>query len=317
VDVCGSATDDGDDRVGDGGDGCSALLTPSSRGIGVPAATMPLLLAAINASCGGGCMLVPVRGMGILCPVGQCGEATGRAAGGVAVAAAAGVPWGMPNLTFTFDASPAPDGGGCSSDEAPAARRARSGGGGRRRLGIGRDGDSPDDGGGGSDSDMWDVTLTPADFTQQLSAPHVRALLLSELERLAGGAHHPPRGAAAAAVAAALARLSAATGDNDSASSPRGESDGSSNSSSYYRVLLSPFLPLVEGDSAWVLGVPFLQALYTVYDGAGMQVGLAAAIEGHAPQPSRYNAASDAGWSGFFGSRAMWVTVGSVYLIFR
>ena len=349
VDVCGSGGDDtggqrrrpaapssgGGDAgptaaaaaaVGDG-DGCSAVLTPSSRGIGVPIATLPLLLAAINASCGGGCMLVPVRGLGFMCPVGQCGEQAAAAGGGrgpAAGSAGGDVPWGMPNLTFTFDASPAPDGGGCVSDDArPVAGdgRAAAEGPSRRRRGLlaslplhrplgGSDGDGDagdGDAGDGSSDSMWDVTLTPADFTLQLSAPRVRALLQAEAARLGLGsgaaAPHPPSTAAAAVMAALLARMPPA----DDGGAPRSGAGG------YYRVLLSPFAPLPGASgSAWVLGVPFLQALYTVYDGAGMQVGLAAAIEGHAPQPSRYNAPPDAGWNGFFGSRAMWVTVGSV-----
>lgn len=81
---------------------CSGLVTSSMACLGVPGALLPTLVAAVNVSCGGQCVVVPGVGAGLLCPLGTCGD-TALPGGGV-------VPAGMPRLTLTLSTAGSPGG---------------------------------------------------------------------------------------------------------------------------------------------------------------------------------------------------------------
>jgi hypothetical protein len=345
LEVCTSDTDDsGDDddavvrwpatgglRDGDGPlTGCSGILTPSSRYIATPRSLLPTLVAAVNASCGGRCVLMPMAGLGLMCLVGHCGDAPSaqeavdalRATGSrdawrrALLAPPAGTPpgavgpAGMPNLTFTVSIVPP----GAPPDGPPLV------------VGAGAVSPPPQPP-PGPPGPQWDLTLLPTDFTQLLSAEEVgeRVDAAVAAPTPAGGGfgrpHFVPLDADGAA--ALRARLAA---------------DAAAGVSGYWRVLLQPLdapdapgplaaasarnsgapsLPTITSPSsfvsAWVLGTPFLQAFYSVYDADAMQVGLAPALPGRGPVPSRYNGGTgDDGWGHFWGSPAMWAAVSTV-----
>ena len=361
LDVC--ATDPAA-APGGGSSQCSGILTPSSRLIAVPKATLPLLVASVNVSCGGSCIVLPYRGLGLLCPVGKCGDkpegSSRRRKDGNSgsqeenvwsAAAPVVVPAALPNLTFTFQQADEDDvSAGRRSSGSSSGQSGSGGSSGVRSLAsvLSRLFSSSSDVSSGGDDDdgsgqLWDVTLLPQDYTQLLTPQEVKQALQKAAELLTKA--HPTQDVATALLE--LEQLSAPNaywrillqpfgfgphgwGASDRSSIRHGISssdaigsegrsavgstvagEGAANSPAPHPP--PPSWP--SGNSfagSWVLGKPFLQAFYSIYDASGYQVGLAPTVPGRGPVPSRYSGGDD-GWSGFWGSARMWIAVMVVF----
>ena len=236
---------------------CCAILTPSTRKLVVPNAPLSLIVASVNASCGGQCAVLDGAGLGLLCDFDSC---LATAAPSTSLHHTT-----LPNLTFTFNANGASNGLGASS------------------------------------SGLWDLTLVPEDYIRKVSGD-AAAAALREAGGLAAtaGSHWLP--------AALRASLEAAEALNPAQPLPE---------ALLLRVLVEPFSPAAGlPPTTWVLGAPFMQAFYSIYDARSEAplVGLAPALGAHEPAPSRYASDGNA-WSGFWGSASMWEFVAGALVV--